>query len=983
VVLLLDPQIAASYEVLDKLREGGMGAIYRVRHRLLDEVRVVKVIRAAHPTEEAGARFLQEARAAIRLRHPNVAVLHDFAVAQDGHALIVMELIEGWSLLELLRGYGPPPLPLTLEIARQALKALGYLHRHRFVHRDISPDNLMLTRDVDGQPLVKLIDLGIAKTLAGQTGQAAGPWNGNGNGGRLTTEGAFLGKPRYASPEQFGSAGTSGQSDLYSFAVVLYELLTGELPVRGNDLASFMAGHLLLPPVPFEETDPAGRVPKDLRAVILQALAKKPAERPADAAAFAQALADVQERYPLARVDFDAVLASLRPPGAAAAPRVPGSTAEHIDRRFGRGTVAGMDPAPDLPLASLAPIAPLAPGRRDESTRRVRMVPAETLTWRPPILDAMPPAVGFVGFDAEPEPEPVAHVAQVSDTPLELPLEPGPAPCLEPRLEHDSAPASEPDAEEWPAPRPADSWPGSSGESRWPIGFPARRDPAAAEARPEAPPAEELAAAVVVEQPSSAPIEEPPAVHAIPPPSAIPAAAMAAPEEDAWARRALREPEPQVTAVSVGFERLPDGPARGDGDVRAQRRGALLAAALALLVVAGGASWQVAGRASARTADADRQESAAAATSRVPAPADPSGTRAALPSAPPAPTAEPAESAGAVGAVEWAEPGEPEPPLSRPLPESSPADNAVGSSKDGSPAPAEAVALSANAETAPPPPARPSPATTALEPAGRPAGSETRAEARSEANKPADSAPRQTEPKPSKTSRRPSEPAVAADVSPRSGSKPTSRRKSAPHVEREPAAAASSRTERTAALSAPARSPQRSTPSPRVTAPRQEPTRGVSRQRETERSTLSERTERTDRVERTVLTERTAAPQPKQASRPITYTIPFEEDRPSRRARRGDFFLAGRDVSSPVPLAFPSYRYPAAGRGSGRVSVRVALLVDEHGGVMETSIREGGPPGRGFDEAALAAARRTRFQPAYRGNVAGKMWTELIFDFVE
>ncbi|HYH47788.1 MAG TPA: TonB family protein [Thermoanaerobaculia bacterium] len=155
----------------------------------------------------------------------------------------------------------------------------------------------------------------------------------------------------------------------------------------------------------------------------------------------------------------------------------------------------------------------------------------------------------------------------------------------------------------------------------------------------------------------------------------------------------------------------------------------------------------------------------------------------------------------------------------------------------------------------------------------------------------------------------------------------------------------------------------------------------MSRQRETERSTLPERTERT---EHTVLTERTSAPQPRQASRPVaTYTIPFEEDRPSRRARRGDFFLAGPDVSSPVPLGFPSYRYPAAGRGSGRVSVRVALLVDEHGGVMETAIREGGPPGRGFDEAALAAARRTRFQPAYRGNVAGKMWTELIFDFVE
>ncbi len=263
---LLSEQIDGKYEILGKLREGGMGSLYKVRHRLLDEVRVVKVIRSqADAVGEGADRFLSEARAAIKLRHPNVAVLHDFAVADDGQAFIVMEHIDGWNLLDVLSGFGPPPIPLTLEIARQSLKALGYLHRHKIVHRDVSPDNLMLSRDVDGHPLVKLIDLGIAKALEGQGG--------------LTTTGVFLGKPRYGSPERFSGGAWDERSDLYSFGVVLYELLTGRPPITGSEPASLMAGHLFRPPVDFAESDPEGRVPAELRALVLQALAKKPDER--------------------------------------------------------------------------------------------------------------------------------------------------------------------------------------------------------------------------------------------------------------------------------------------------------------------------------------------------------------------------------------------------------------------------------------------------------------------------------------------------------------------------------------------------------------------------------------------------------------------------------------------------------------------------------------------------------------------------------
>src|SRR5262245_22170091 len=145
---LLDEHIDGKYEILEKLREGGMGAIYKVRHRLLDELRVVKVIRPHMASrQEAAERFLREARVAIRLRHPNIAQLHDFAVGADGNAFIVMEFIDGSTLQEILKRHGPPPVALGVEIGRQALRALGYLHRQKIVHRDVSPDNLMLTRD--------------------------------------------------------------------------------------------------------------------------------------------------------------------------------------------------------------------------------------------------------------------------------------------------------------------------------------------------------------------------------------------------------------------------------------------------------------------------------------------------------------------------------------------------------------------------------------------------------------------------------------------------------------------------------------------------------------------------------------------------------------------------------------------------------------------------------------------------------------------
>lgn len=352
----LRESIEAKYEILERVGQGGMGAVYKARHRLLDQERAIKVIRSPlEPSAEAQERFLREARVASRLRHPNLAVLHDFALADDGNAWLVLEWIDGITLREALRRHGMPPLPLSLEIARQACEALAYLHRQRIVHRDVSPGNLMLTRDFDGRPLVKLIDLGLAKALEGA-------------GEGLTNEGLFLGKLRYASPEQFGTQGVDPRSDLYSLGIVLYEMLVGWCPIEGHDPMSWMAGHLFREPLAFEESDPHGKIPADLRAVALRMLAKKPDDRFGSAEELAQALLRIQARYPLNGDEMEGVL------GAPVPASVP------------VGPAAVETPAPSEPESASLVLRREAPAAEESASLPLFLVPAAAAPAEEPSL---------------------------------------------------------------------------------------------------------------------------------------------------------------------------------------------------------------------------------------------------------------------------------------------------------------------------------------------------------------------------------------------------------------------------------------------------------------------------------------------------------------------------------------------------------------------------------------------------------------------
>ena len=334
--------LEGKYEIISKIREGGMGTIYRVRHRLLDEVRVVKIMQP-HVVADSDLkrRFIEEAKIAIRLKHPNVCTLHDFAVDEDGTAYLVMEFIDGVNMGDFLKSRGLPPIPLTLEIAHQALLALGYLHRKEVIHRDVAPDNLMLAHDDEGHPIVKLIDLGIAKAANRAMD--------------LTATGVFLGKLKYASPEQYGTLAAGerldGRSDLYGLGVVLYELLTGLRPFKGESPAELLRAHLFSNPLPFSESDPTGRVPQELRAVVLHALEKRREDRFANAEEFDREIVSLREQLaPDEVTNAMAVLSTIRSTPPSPPDSVTPSAQDRLDRQFGQHTT----PSPSPPLSLLS-----------------------------------------------------------------------------------------------------------------------------------------------------------------------------------------------------------------------------------------------------------------------------------------------------------------------------------------------------------------------------------------------------------------------------------------------------------------------------------------------------------------------------------------------------------------------------------------------------------------------------------------------------
>lgn len=270
------------YEVLEPLATGGMGSVYLVRHRHLEELRVVKVLRqdvAADPA--AHKRFLREARLATQVKHPNVAILYDYSQLPEGAFYMVWEHVKGREVGECLRAAGPFPLATALDLGIQALRGLGAIHATGVIHRDVSPDNLMITEDRRGRPLLKIIDLGLAKTLQPEPDF------------EITQTGTFMGKLRYCSPEQAQPGRSEAldlRSDLYSFGLVLYEMICGRAPFADADGPVFVFQRLKEDPLPLTGRNPTIEVPAEVSRVVLKALARDRAGRYPDAVRFIEEL---------------------------------------------------------------------------------------------------------------------------------------------------------------------------------------------------------------------------------------------------------------------------------------------------------------------------------------------------------------------------------------------------------------------------------------------------------------------------------------------------------------------------------------------------------------------------------------------------------------------------------------------------------------------------------------------------------------------
>ena len=348
------------YRLIERLGAGGMGEVFKAEHVMLRAMRVIKIVRPQiSSSTEAHDRFIREAQVATKVHHQNVATLYDFATLRDASAYMVWEFIDGENLSQVLRHRGHLAPRLTIRLAVEALAGLDAIHRAGIVHRDISPENLMIARDEEGVEHVKIIDLGVAKMEEGDPG--------------MTQTGMFIGKLRYASPEHLGfvpeGQRIDGRADLYSLAIVIYEMLTGRAPFEATSPHQYYIRYsrdeaLTLPDL---TAIPGG---PELQGVLGRSLERDRDRRYANAREFAEAL----QRAGAAIPDESAMKTMMLPNdadetmrlGATQSPYAATVRTDYGPKDAAPPTVAQQTPLPQQfvytppapPAATPAPVAP-------------------------------------------------------------------------------------------------------------------------------------------------------------------------------------------------------------------------------------------------------------------------------------------------------------------------------------------------------------------------------------------------------------------------------------------------------------------------------------------------------------------------------------------------------------------------------------------------------------------------------------------------
>ncbi|HEX8353158.1 MAG TPA: protein kinase, partial [Pyrinomonadaceae bacterium] len=277
------------YRILGHVGEGGMGVVYVAEDLHLGRRVAIKIPHAGRDESHYRARFLREARSVSKLRHPNVAAVHDYGETDDGQPFIVMELVSGRTLGDVLANDGLS-IARSVEVVRETAEALSEAHRRGVVHRDIKPSNVV----IDDEGVVKVLDFGLAKQLH-EDGGADGA-DAQTLLSAHTRSDVVIGTPLYLSPEQARGSKVDGRSDLFALGALLYECLTGRPAFSGSNVIEIGAQVLHIDPPPPSRFNP--RVPAELDRLTLKALAKKPEDRFQTAAEFAAELARVRSRLP-------------------------------------------------------------------------------------------------------------------------------------------------------------------------------------------------------------------------------------------------------------------------------------------------------------------------------------------------------------------------------------------------------------------------------------------------------------------------------------------------------------------------------------------------------------------------------------------------------------------------------------------------------------------------------------------------------------
>ena len=325
--------IDGKYRIIERLGRGGMGEVYKVLHTRLGAIRVIKTMRP-HLMEDQSLheRFLREAKLATRIQHQNVAVLHDFSQLADNSLYMVWEYIEGTNLATMVRREGRLKPRVAIDIAIQTLHGLEAIHEAGIIHRDISPENIMVFREPSGALRVKVIDLGIAKSEAVD--------------GAVTRTGMFVGKWKYASPEHLGflpeGQGIDGRADLFSFGIVLYEMLSGRAPYEATTPGQYFILHSKETPNPVTLHNLSFPEAPGLEKILARALEKDREQRYPTAKEFAKALSVLLAKLEETDLEPTAVFQSTT-----------GSTLPQ--------TAAGIDSTAPIPRPKPAPTQAQAP----------------------------------------------------------------------------------------------------------------------------------------------------------------------------------------------------------------------------------------------------------------------------------------------------------------------------------------------------------------------------------------------------------------------------------------------------------------------------------------------------------------------------------------------------------------------------------------------------------------------------------------------